>query len=169
MLNKVNRKCVYAGTFDPFTLGHEHVVNECLKMFDEVVVAILINKGKQPMFSAEERKAIINLVYGGNPAVKVLFWDGLAVELLKAEGTPIYVRGIRNSTDFDYENADMYASKKLYGDLTEVYIPCPQELLHVSSTIVKNALKFSSPLDGYVSERVKAYLLGAYKNKAEEK
>jgi len=167
-LNKANHKCVYAGTFDPFTLGHEHVVNECLKMFDEVVVAILVNKGKQPMFSAEERKDIINIVYGGNPAVKVLFWDGLAVDLLRSEGTSVYVRGIRNSTDFDYENADMYASKKLYGDLTEVYIPCPQELLHVSSTIVKNALKFSSPLDGYVSPAVKAYLLNAYKNKTKD-
>lgn len=161
-MNKANRKCVYAGTFDPFTLGHEHVVNECLKMFDEVVIAILINKGKQPMFSADERKEMINLVYGDNPSVKVLFWEGLAVELLRAENTPVYVRGIRNSTDFDYENADMYASKKLYGELCTVYVPCPQSLLHVSSTIVKNALRFGSPIDGYVSERVKPYLIKTF-------
>lgn len=164
-----NRKCVYAGTFDPFTLGHEHVVNECLKMFDEVVVAILMNKGKQPMFSDEQRVAMINLVYGSNPAVKALVWDGLAVELLKKEGTPVYVRGIRNSTDFDYENADMYASKKLYGELCTVYIPCPQSLLHVSSTIVKNALRFGSPLDGYVSEPIKEYLLEQYRLNNENK
>ena len=72
--------------------------------------------------------------------------DERFVELLKKENTPFYVRGIRNTVDFEYENANLYASRKIDPNVIAVYIPCRQELLHVSSTIVKNSLKFSTPI-----------------------
>ena len=152
------KKCVFAGTFDPPTLGHKSVIEQCLKLFDEVVVAILINPDKKPYFTVEQRKEMLALDFEGEPRLRILAFEGTVAELLKQEDTKIYARGIRNGIDLDYENANFYASKKLDKDITAVYLPCPQELLHVSSTMVRNSLKFGTPIEEYVSEKVKAYL-----------
>lgn len=162
------KKCVFAGTFDPFTLGHEQTVNEALKIFDEVVVAVMINKSKKPMFTIDERMEIIDRLYGGNKRVRTLSWEGIAVDLLQKEGVPFYVRGLRNAIDFDYENSDFYASKRLYGDLIEIYLPCRQEYLHISSSTVKNSLLFGKPIDGYVSPKVKDYIVEKFLQKTKD-
>lgn len=155
---KALKKCVFAGTFDPPTLGHKSIIEECLKLFDEVVVAILVNPDKKPYFTVEQRKEMLSLDFEGESRLRILAFEGTVAELLNQEGTKIYVRGIRNGIDLDYENANFYASKKLDKEITAVYLPCPQELLHVSSTMVRNSLKFGTPIDEYVSEKVKAYL-----------
>lgn len=157
-MSEQKRKCVFAGTFDPPTLGHKATIEDCLQLFDEVVVAIMVNPSKQPCFSAEERKEMLNLMFGENSRLKVIEFSGTVVDLLKQENTKIYVRGIRNGIDLDYENSDFYASKKLDGDLITVYLPCRQELLHVSSSIVRNSLRFGTSIDEYVTKEVKEYI-----------
>lgn len=154
---KNKRKCIFAGTFDPPTLGHKALIEECLKLFDEVVVALLINPQKQPCFTVGQRMEMLALTVQ-NPRVRVVATEGTVTQLLADEGTKFYVRGIRNSIDLDYENANFYASKKLDPNLTAVYLPCPQELLHISSSIVRNSLKFHTPYDEYVTADVKAYI-----------
>ncbi len=154
----MQRKCVFAGTFDPPTLGHKSVIEECLKLFDEVVVAILINPAKAPYFTLEERKEMLALDFEGEARVRIVSFEGTVAELLKKENTSVYVRGIRNGVDLDYENGNFYASRKLDKSLTAVYLPCPQELLHVSSSMVRNSLQFGTPIDEYVSEKVKEYI-----------
>ena len=101
---------------------------------------------------------MLGLIFGKEPRVRVIATEGTVAEVLKREDTKFYVRGIRNSIDLDYENANFYASKKLDPDLTAVYLPCPQELLHVSSSIVRNSLKFGTPIDEYVTKEVKEYI-----------
>ena len=152
------KKCVFAGTFDPPTLGHQSLIEECLKIFDEVVVAILVNPAKSPCFTLQQRQDMLALAFGNEPRVRVIVSGNTVVEILKQEETPFYVRGIRNTIDLDYENANFYASKKLDPNLTAVYLPCPQHLLHVSSSMVRNSLKFHTPIDEYVSQEVKAYI-----------
>lgn len=158
MEQKESRKCIFAGTFDPPTLGHKATVEDGLGLFDEVVVAILVNPAKTPFFTVEQRKEMLSLTFGKNPKIRVVEWDGTVVALLEKENTPFYLRGIRNGTDLDYENANFYASKKLNPALAAVYLPCRQELLHVSSSLVRNSLQFGTPIDEYVTEEVKAYL-----------
>lgn len=157
MKNEI-KKCIFAGTFDPPTLGHKALIDECLKLFDEVVVAIMVNPQKQPCFTLEQREKMLALTVKNNPRVRIISTMGTVAELLEKENTKFYVRGIRNSIDLDYENAHFYASKKLDPDLTAVYLPCPQELLHVSSSIVRNSLKFHTPIDEYVTNEVKEYI-----------
>ena len=157
MKNEI-KKCVFAGTFDPPTLGHKALIEECLKLFDEVVVAIMVNPQKQPYFTLEERAEMLALTVKNNPRVRIVSATGTVAELLQKENTKFYARGIRNSIDLDYENANFYASKKLDPDLTAVYLPCPQELLHVSSSMVRNSLKFHTPIEEYVTKEVKAYI-----------
>ena len=157
-MNHEIKKCVFAGTFDPPTLGHKALIDECLNLFDEVVVAIMVNPQKQPCFTLEQREEMLALTVKNNPRVRIVSTVGTVAELLQKENTKFYVRGIRNSIDLDYENANFYASKKLDPDLTALYLPCPQELLHVSSSMVRNSLKFHTPIDEYVTEEVKAYI-----------
>ena len=152
------RKCVFAGTFDPPTIGHKSVIEEGLKIFDEVVVAIMVNPMKTPCFSTEERKEMLALDFGEESRVRVVEFQGTVAELLAKENTKIYLRGIRNGVDLDFENANFYASKKLEPDLTAIYLPCKQELLHVSSSMVRNSLQFGTPIDEYVSAKVKRYI-----------
>ena len=153
------KKCVFAGTFDPPTLGHKAIIEDCLKIFDEVVVAIMVNPTKKPCFTMEERKQMLALDFGEDERVRVVEFTGTVAELLQKENTKVYVRGIRNGVDLDFENANFYASQKLDPDLTAVYLPCRQSLLHVSSTMVRNSLKFGTPIDEYVSEKVKDFIL----------
>lgn len=152
------KKCVFAGTFDPFTVGHEETVSSCLKLFGEVIVAVAENKNKRQMFSAEERLEMIAAVYRNEPRVRVIRWEKAVTDLLKAENTPFYVRGIRNGTDLEYENADFYASRDLDGEMVTLYIPAEQKHLHISSTLVKNCILFGKPFDRYVPAAVFDYI-----------
>lgn len=152
------KKCVFAGTFDPPTLGHKALIEDCLRLFDEVVVAVLENPAKKPCFTLEQRIRMLELTVGENPRVKIRSFSGTATELLREENTSIYVRGIRNGVDLDYENANLYASRKLDKDILTVYLPCRQELLHVSSSIVRNSLRFSTPIEEYVTQEVQNYI-----------
>lgn len=160
----MSKKCVFAGTFDPVTKGHEALIGQCLQIFDEVIVAVLKNPAKQPFFSMEERKEMLGIALKSNPRVRVVEFEGTIAELLKMENTPFYVRGIRNTVDFEYENANYFASKRLNPDMVPIYLPCPQELLHVSSSMVRNSLQFETPVSDYLSKDVEAYVLSKTKN-----
>ena len=153
------KKCVFAGTFDPFTSGHHDTVEKCLKLFDEVVVAVAENRRKSCMFSAEQRTEMIKAVYSNEPRVRVVIWDGVIVDLLKKENTVFYVRGLRNTVDFEYENADFYASRDLDAEMITLYLPSEKEHLHISSTLVKNCIAFGKPYKDYVPEAVYAYIM----------
>ena len=151
------RKCVFAGSFDPPTLGHKALIETCLQMFDEVVVAIMVNPNKQALFTTEQKQDMLKLTVDSK-RMRIVEFSGTVAELLQKENTKFYVRGLRNATDFDYENANFYASKKLNENITAIYLPCPQELLHVSSSMVRNSLHFSTPIDEYVTDEVQAYI-----------
>jgi pantetheine-phosphate adenylyltransferase len=152
------RKCVFAGTFDPITLGHKAVVEACLGMFDEVVLCMMVNPNKTPAFSEAERREMIDLTFFGEERITVKTFSGTVAEFLKQEGTKYYVRGLRNATDFDYETSNFYATKKLDSEVVAVYIPCPQELLHISSSMVRSSLAFGTAIDEYVTKEVKEYI-----------
>ena len=156
------KKCVFAGTFDPPTNGHRRVVENCLKIFDEVVVAILVNPDKSTLFTVQERTALLKKLFAAEKRVRVISFDGAVVDLLDRENTPFYVRGVRNTVDFEYENANFFASKKLKGDLITLYFPAEQDELHISSSLVRNSFKFrkeySEYIPGEISEDIKKLL-----------
>ncbi len=154
----MKRKCIFAGTFDPITKGHETLIGQCLQLFDEVVVALMLNPAKTPCFTLEQRREMLQIVYGNESRVRVIVFSGTVAELLKKENTPFYVRGIRNTVDFEYENANYFASKRLNADMVPVYLPCPQHLLHVSSSMVRSSLQFHTPISDYVSEEIERYI-----------
>ena len=148
------KKCVFAGTFDPPTNGHKRVVENSLKIFDEVVVAILINPEKTALFTVEERENLLKKLFANEKRVRVISFDGAVVDLLEREQTPFYVRGVRNTIDFEYENTNFFANKKLKEDIVTIYIPAEQEELHISSSLVRNSFRFKKQFSQYLPEEI---------------
>ena len=106
-------------------------------------------------------------IYCGVLTSKIEFLVFLLLQVkTQKENTKFYVRGIRNTVDFEYENANYFATKKLKNDVIPVYLPCPQELLHVSSSMVKSSLKFGTPINEYVTKEVEAYIRKIQSEKA---
>lgn len=148
------KKCVFAGTFDPPTTGHEKLIADCLKIFDEVVVAVMVNRQKTPFLSEDDRAFLLKKLYADEPRVKVITFEGAAADLLAREKTPFYVRGIRNTVDLEYENANLYASRRIYPEMTAVYLPAGQESTHISSTLVKNCIAFRKDFSMYIPQKI---------------
>lgn len=159
------KKCVFAGTFDPPTTGHKRIIEDCLKIFDEVVVALMVNTDKTPYFSEAERKGLLIKLFEGDKRVRVITFDGAVVDLLERENTPFYVRGIRNTIDFEYENANFFANKKLKEDIVTIYLPAWQDSLQISSTLVKNSIKFKKEYSEYIPPEILPDLLKILKTK----
>ncbi|MCM1546215.1 MAG: pantetheine-phosphate adenylyltransferase [Clostridiales bacterium] len=151
----MSKTCVFAGTFDPPTVGHKDVIDKALAIFDKVVVAVMINPEKSCLFTKEERLSLLNGLYKGDPRVKVRSFDGAAVDLLREENTPFYVRGVRDCIDFEYENRNRYASEKLMPEIVTVYIPAEQCDLHVSSSLVRSSVKFDKEFMQYIPEEIR--------------
>lgn len=148
------KTCVFAGTFDPPTVGHKDVTDKALKIFDNVVVAVMINPEKSCLFSKEERLSLLNKLYESEPRIKVRSFDGAAVDLLKEEDTPFYVRGVRDCIDFEYENRNHFASKKLMDGMVTIYIPAEQGDIHVSSSLIRNSVKFNKDFMQYIPQEI---------------
>ena len=126
------------GTFDPFTKGHEAVVDEALRIFDEVIVAVLVNPEKECMFTPEERLDIINAALSGKNGVKTLYSEKYAVEVARDVGADKLVRGVRGDADVDYENA-MAAFNREHGFDT-VFVQL-DDYKDVSSTAARELIK----------------------------
>ncbi len=148
------KKCILAGTFDPFTLGHEYVLQKSLDIFDEVVVALCINKDKTPYFSLEKRLEFIQAVCKKYKGVKVVYHDGLLVDLLKKENTVYTVRGIRNKEDYIYESDMNEKNLALYDKTVSVFIPCPKEYKNISSTLAREKIASYDHLDGILPKEI---------------
>lgn len=135
--------CVFAGTFDPITIGHEHVINECLSKYGKVLVVVGKNPRKTQLFSEEDRVALIKQAFSGQKDVEVLAYstkaDGYA-EFLRQNDYDVYVRGIRNQADLKMENAMKDINAKLYPFIKTEYINVTGEVASVSSSDVRERI-----------------------------
>lgn len=145
---------VFAGTFDPVTIGHEQVIKKSVGLFDKLIVAICINKDKHTLYSVETRIEMLKQVCKKYPNVEVVYHEGLLVDLLKEKGATYSVRGVRNNTDYLYENNMHFVNKKLYPEIVTIFMPCDENLLEVSSTAVREAIERDNDYQNYVSKEV---------------
>lgn len=147
-------KCVFAGTFDPFTVGHADVVEKCLKMFDGVIIAVLDNANKTPMFSKEDRIGFIKKLYSDEKKVTVKASDKLLVDFMREENVTVSVRGLRNSDDYKYETEMHYFNSDMYPELITVYLPAPKDVVYVSSTALRSLMRANADISSYVPEKI---------------
>ena len=132
---------VFAGSFDPFTLGHLDIVERASALFDEVYVLLAVNASKKYLFPETTRIEIVRKVVAELPNVKVDAFDGLTVEFMKRVGAKLLVRGIRGAADVEYEQTVAWNNKILYPECETVFLSSAPEHLMVSSTVVRELLK----------------------------
>ena len=133
------KKALFAGSFDPFTRGHQSIVDRTLAIADEVVIAIGVNSGKTPMFSLEQRTEMIRRVYAGNERVRVESYSGLTTDFAQSIGATFLVRGVRSIMDFEAEKNIADVNRKLTGIETVLLITEP-EFSSISSSIVRELM-----------------------------
>ncbi len=131
------RIAVYPGSFDPITLGHLNVIDRASRLFDKLVIGIGFNIEKQPMFSAEERMALIREATSHIANVEIKVFYGLAVDFVKSCGAAVMVRGVRPITDIPAELTMMMANRRLAPGIETLFMIADGELAHVSSSLIK--------------------------------
>lgn len=150
---KENKKnCVFAGSFDPVTLGHERVVEKALESYDKVIVALGVNENKKYLFEKGERLEMLNAAFGDKSNVVVTEFDGLLVDFLKKNKICSNVRGLRDEKDYAYEQNMYEYNKKLFPEIRNVYLDC--ELSEISSTAARAALEKGEGAERYLSPQV---------------
>lgn len=152
------KSCVFAGTFDPLTNGHKFVIDKCLEMFDKVYVAVGVNVDKTPMFTAFDRVKMIENTYKENDRVVVKEFGGMLVDFMKENSILFNVRGIRDVDDYKYETTMERYNRDGYPQMTTIYIPTPQNLVHISSSAMRNILNLKTDVSEYVPSEVSDYI-----------
>jgi pantetheine-phosphate adenylyltransferase len=145
---------LFAGSFDPFTRGHEAVVEAALKFFDEVVIGVGENVSKKGLLSTEARCRLIEDCYKANPRVRVAHYSTLTGDFACEVGATALIRGVRNTVDFEFERTMEATNRELYPELTTVLFVTPVEYMHISSSMVRELLAFGREVDGYLPKNI---------------
>ncbi len=145
---------IYPGTFDPITNGHLSVVNRALKIFDKLIIAVLINPAKTPLFSLEERIYMIKEAVQNGANIEVDSFDGLLVDYVVKKGSNVIVRGLRALSDFEYEFQTALMNRKLNREVQSIFLMTDYKWFYTSSTIIKEAASFDGDVSGLVPELV---------------
>lgn len=148
-------RAIYPGTFDPLTNGHLDIIERACKLFDEIIVAILVNPGKNPMFTLEERVGILNEVLNSRfPQVRVDTFDGLLVDYAARQQAHAVVRGIRAISDYEYELQMALMNRRLNPAVETVFMMSHEDYSYVSSRLIKEVFILGGVIDGLVPELV---------------
>ncbi len=144
------RTAVYPGTFDPITNGHLSIVNRALKIFDRLVIAILNNPLKAPLFSLQERIDMIQKALKDKTNVEVDSFDGLLVDYVVKKKSNVILRGLRALSDFEYEFQMALMNRKLNREVQSIFLMTDYKWFYTSSTIIKEAAGLGGDISGLV-------------------
>ena len=139
----------FPGSFDPFTKGHEDIVLRAIGLFDEIVVGIGQNSNKNRYFELEKMKKYIEQTFQGKP-VRVITYQDLTANVAKQVGAKYILRGLRNTTDFEYENSISQVNRHINNELETIFLITSPHLAPISSTIIRDLHRFGSPVDQYL-------------------
>ena len=148
------KRAVFPGSFDPITLGHCDIINRGTQLFDELIIAIGENLSKNYLFSLEQRKAFIENIFSDNNKIKVFTYSGLTTDFCKEVKANYILRGLRNSSDFEYENSIAQTNKKT-GEIETVFLLSTPEKSFISSSIVREIIKHNGKFEDLVPNSVK--------------
>ena len=161
-MGEERRVAIYPGTFDPLTSGHESLIRRGLELFDTVIVGVARDCGKNPLFTLEDRVAIVEEVFKDAPGVVVKPFSGLLVEFAAANGARAILRGLRAVSDFDYEFQMALMNRKLEHNIQTVFLMSDLRWMYISSTNIKNVASLGGSVRGVVPESVIPRLRKAY-------
>lgn len=159
------KKALYAGTFDPFTNGHQDILLRSLTIFDEVTVLVANNRTKTPLFSADDRVSMIRECYANDPKIKVASWDGLTVDYAKSNNIHTIIRGLRPTGDFEAEFQMASMNKRLYSKIETIFLVTEGDNYYVSSSLVKEIFRLGRNIEEFLPAKIYEWLM---KNNLEE-
>lgn len=148
------RIAVYAGSFDPITRGHEDLITRSLMFVDLLIVAVARSAAKSPVFSVDERVALIRATVADEPRIEVHGFDGLLVEFARKVGAQLLIRGLRAVSDFEYEYQMALMNRHLSPSLETVFIVPSLETTHISASLVREVARFGGDVSGLVHPAV---------------
>ncbi len=154
----MTKTAIYPGTFDPLTNGHIDLIQRSLKIFNEVIVAVAGSPKKDPMFTTEERMALIHESIKDFPGSRVEAFNSLLVDYAKEKGSVAIVRGLRAVSDFEYELQMALMNRRLNANIETVFMMPSEEYTFLSSTIVKEVASFGGSVKGLVPDPVEKAL-----------
>lgn len=156
------RVAVYPGSFDPVTLGHLDIIRRAARQFDRLIVSVLNNTTKNPLFSVEERVELLREITKDLPNVEVDFFRDLLVRYMRSKQAQISIRGIRSVTDFEYELQMASTNRQLDDGIETIFMMTNPKYSYLSSSIVKEIAKFHGPVHDLVPPAVEAALRRKY-------
>ena len=148
------RRAVFPGSFDPITLGHVDIIKRATPLFDEIIVAIGINAEKKYMWTLDERKSYLELTFKDFPKVRIGTYSGLTADYCKKENAQYILRGLRNTSDFTYEQTIGQANKSNFG-VDSVFLMGSPEMSFVSSSVVRDIARNGGDFSKFVPDAVK--------------
>jgi pantetheine-phosphate adenylyltransferase len=154
-----SRTAVYTGSFDPITFGHVDIIRRGSQIFTRLVVGVGINPEKAPFFAPEERVALVKRVVAPFPNVEVIPFTGLAVHFVRQVGARIMLRGLRTTSDMEYEFSMSLTNLALDPEIETVFLMAKEEYSHLSSTLIRQIATFGGSLDKFVPAEVREALL----------
>jgi len=163
------RHAVYAGSFDPVTLGHVDIIRRGARLFEQVTVGIGINPDKEPLFTPEERVELMQEIFGELPNVKVVCFEGLTVEFVRQQKAAVMLRGVRTVSDIELEFTMTLTNRTLEPGIETVFLMASERFSHISSTLIKQIASMSpttgeTRLSEFVPAAVIAPLLAKYRS-----
>lgn len=157
------RVAVYPGSFDPITNGHLDIIKRASRLYDKVIVGVLNNTSKNPKFSAEERREMINTVTKDIPNVSCDVFSGLLVDFAKQNQANVIIKGLRTVADFEYEFQMALLNKALNPEYETVFMMTDSKYSYISSSMVKEVAKYHGELEGFVPPSIKEEIKKKFK------
>ena len=158
------RKIIYPGTFDPIHNGHIDIATRAAKLFDVLEFVVAINVEKDPLFTVEERLALITDSTKHIKNIKVNQFTGLVVDYAKHSDSIAIIRGLRHVSDFEFEFQMAMMNYNLNPDITSMFMMPDEKYIHLNSTVIKDVVRLGGDISDYVPESVKSALLEKYKS-----
>jgi len=159
----MTRLAVYPGSFDPITRGHEDLIHRGLEIADRVVVAVATQAAKQPLFTTEERIALVRRVLGRSRRLEVRTFDGLLMDFARRIGANLIVRGLRYVSDFEYEYQMALMNRKLAPDIETLFLVPAFDFTYLSSSLVREVARFGGDVSGLVQPAVARALAAKFR------
>ena len=159
------RRAVYPGSFDPVTLGHIDIIERAAEIVDELIVGVLVNKGKNPLFSVQERVNMLQIVTKEIPKIRVESFDGLLVDFLKLKDAEFVIRGLRAITDFEYELQMAQTNRIMSPDTDTIFLTTNLKYAYLNSTTVKEVASYGGDISKFVPEFVAKAVMAKYSNR----
>lgn len=151
----MSKIAVFAGSFDPITLGHESIILRAAPLFDEIVVAIGTNSSKKYFFDLEQRKKFIEDTFANVPNIRVETYSGLTVDFCESIGANYILRGLRNTVDFEFEKSIAQMNRSMKPNIETIFMFTDPEHSAINSTIVRDILRHGGNVDAYLPQAIK--------------